>query len=94
MVWVLAISPADGRPLKTYVQFDAGGTIHSIVTVDAPNGVRGMVDVEPGLSAAEVDIPELKPAATDSDLNKVRAVAQNYRVSLPPGAKATLTKVK
>jgi hypothetical protein len=80
--------------MKTYVQFDTDGTIHSIVTIEGPNGVRGMVDVEPGLSAAEVDIPELKPAATDSDLNNVRAVAQKYRVSVSPAAKATLTKVK
>ena len=80
--------------MKTYAQFDVDGTIHSIVTIEGSNGVRGMVDVEPGLSAAEIDIPELKPAATDSDLKNVRAVVQNYRVSVPPGVKATLTKVK
>jgi hypothetical protein len=80
--------------MKTYVQFDREGKIHSIVTVEAPPGVHAMVDVEPGLSVAEVDAAKLKAATTDSDVDKMRALTQEYRVSVPAAAKATLKKAK
>ena len=79
--------------MKTYVQFDADGAIHAIVTVDAPEGVRAMVDVEPGLSVAEVDAAAIKVPTTDSDVDKTRTLIRGYRVSAP-GGKATLTKAK
>jgi hypothetical protein len=80
--------------MKTYVQFDTDGKIHSIVTVEAPHGVRAMVDVEPGLSVAEIDAAELKAATTDSDVDKLRALTQDYHVSVPAAAKVTLKKAK
>jgi hypothetical protein len=80
--------------MKTYVQFDGDGAIHSIVTVDAPEGVRAMVDVEPGLSVAEIDGAGFKPPTTDSEMSNVRALTQGYRVAVPAGTKATLTKAK
>jgi DUF1009 family protein len=80
--------------MKTYVQFNADGKIHSIVTIEAPDGVRAMVDVEPGLSVAEIDTAEFKAAATDADVEKISALTQDYRVSVPAAAKATLTKAK
>ena len=80
--------------MRTYVQFDTDGKIHSVVTIDAPDGVRAMVDVEPGLSVAEIDAAELKAATTDSDVEKIRALSQEYRVSVPAAAKATLKKAK
>ena len=78
--------------MRTYVQFDTGGKIHSIVTVEAPQGVHAGMDVEPGLSVAEIDAAELKAATTDSDVDKIRALTQEYRVSVPAAAKATLKK--
>jgi len=80
--------------MKTYMQFDADGKIHSIVTVEAPDGVRAMVDVEPGLSVAEIDTAEIKTPTTDSEVDKIRTLTHNYRVSVPAAAKATLTKAK
>ena len=80
--------------MRTYVQFDTDGKIQSVVTIDAPDGVRAMVDVEPGLSVAEIDAAELKAATTDSDVEKIRALSQEYRVSVPAAAKATLKKAK
>jgi hypothetical protein len=80
--------------MKTYVQFDAEGKIHSVVTVEAPEGVRAMVDVEPGLSVAEIDAAKLKAPRTDSDVDKIRKLTQGYRVSVRAAAKATLTKAK
>ena len=77
--------------MKTYVQFDADGKIHSIVTVEAPDGVRAMVDVEPGLSVAEIDAAEFKAPTTAAEVDKISRLAHEYRVSVP---KATLTKVK
>ena len=78
--------------MKTYVQFDADGKIHSIVTVDAPDGVRAMVDIEPGLTVAEVDVAELRAPSTDSEVDKVRTLTQDYRVSMSAAGKATLKK--
>jgi hypothetical protein len=78
--------------MKTYVQYDAAGTIQSLVTIDAPEGVRGMVDVEPGLAVAEIDAAELKAPTTDSEVEKIRALIRDYRVSVP--AKPILTKPK
>jgi hypothetical protein len=80
--------------MRTYVQFDADGTIHSIVTVDAPEGVRAMVDVEATLSVAEIDLPEVKAPTTESEVDRLRVLMQGYRVSIPSAAKATLTKAK
>jgi hypothetical protein len=78
--------------MKVYVQFDAAGAVQSIVTVDAPEGVRAMVDVEPGLAVAEIDAAEFQAPTTDSEVEKIRALMKDYRVSTP--AKATLTKAK
>ncbi len=80
--------------MKTYVHFDAAGKIYAIVTIDAPKGVDAMVDVDPGLSVAEIDGPELKAPTTDSDVEKTRALMRAYRVSAPAAAKAKLTKAK
>jgi hypothetical protein len=80
--------------MKTYAQFDRAGAIHSIVTVDAPEGVRAMVDVEPGLSVAEIDASEIKAPTTESDVDKIRALTQGYRVPVPAATKVTLTKAK
>jgi hypothetical protein len=51
-------------------------------------------DVEPGLSVAEIDATELEPPTTGSDVDRIRAVTQDYRVSVPVAVKATLTKAK
>jgi hypothetical protein len=80
--------------MKTYVQFDADGRIHSVVTVEAPEGVRAMVNVDPGLSVAEIDAADLNAPTTDSDVDKIRALTDDYRVSMPAAAKATLRSVK
>jgi hypothetical protein len=80
--------------MKTYAQFDAAGRIYSVVTVDAPEGVRAMVDVEPGLSAAEIDTAEIKTPTTESEVEKIRALMQGYRVSVAAATKAPLTKAK
>ena len=80
--------------MRTYVQFDEDGKIHSIVAVEAPQGVRAGMVVEPGLSVAEIDTAKLKPATTESDVEKIRAMTQEYRVSVPAPAKATLKKAK
>ena len=80
--------------MKTYAQFDADGTIYSIVTVDAPEGVRAMVDVEPGLSVAEIDATDIRTPMAESEVEKTRALMRGYRVSVPAATKATLTKAK
>ena len=80
--------------MKTYVQFDTDGRIHAVVTVEAPDGVRAMVDVEPGLSVAEIESTEFKAPTTESELEKIRALTQDYRVSVPAAAKVKLKKAK
>ena len=80
--------------MKSYVQFGGDGTIHSVVTVDAPEGVRAMVDVEPGLAVAEIDAAKLKAPTTDSEVDKIRLLMQRYRVAVPVAKKATLTNAK
>jgi hypothetical protein len=76
--------------MKTYVQFDANGRIHSVVTVEAPEGVRAMVNVDPGLSVAEIDAADLEAPMTEADVDKIRTLIQDYRISVPASAKATL----
>jgi len=80
--------------MRTFVQFDAEGRIHSVVTADAPEGMRAMVDVERGMSVAEVEIPELNLPTTDAEVEKIRERMQGYRVSIPTSAKPTLIKAK
>jgi len=80
--------------MKTFVHSDSAGGIHVFITVDAPDGVRAMVDVEPGLSVAEIDAGEFKAPATDSEVDKIRALMQGYRAPVSAAAKATLTKAK
>ena len=60
--------------MRTFVHFDVEGRIHSVVTVDAPEGVRAMVAVEPGMSVAEVEFPELlKTPTTEAEVEKIRS---------------------
>ena len=80
--------------MKTYVQFDSEGRIHSVITVDAPDGVWAMVDVEPGLSVAEIDSAEITPPTTEAELTKMLALTQHYRVSAPAMSKAKLEKAQ
>jgi len=76
--------------MKTYVHFDALGSIHSIITVDAPAGVMAMMEPEPGLSVAEIDAPELDSAA--GDVEKTREMAKSYKVDMSAGSRYKLSK--
>ena len=80
--------------MNSYVQFDSAGTIHSVVIIDAPDGVQAGIDVEPGLSVAEIDSSDIKPPTTEAELNELVAFAQNYQVSVPEVAKAELKRAK
>ena len=48
-----------------------------------------MVDVEPGISVAEIDAAQFKAPTTDSAMGNFRALTQSYRVSVPAATKAT-----
>ncbi len=78
--------------MKTYVQFDDAGNIHSVVTVDAPDGVRAMVNVEPGLSVTEIDSAGMTAPTTDAELQNMLALTQHYRVPVAAAAKTRLER--
>jgi hypothetical protein len=76
--------------MKTFVHFDSVGSIHAVVTVDAPDGVTAMLEPEPGLLVAEVDGSEFESAAGEAE--KIREMVKNYRVATPSGPRCRLTK--
>jgi len=76
--------------MKVYVHYDASGAIHGLVTVNAPADRTAMLAPGPGLFVAEVEgeIPGLKPAPYESDMEALRKIAQTLRVATPnPGCR-------
>ena len=65
--------------MRTFAHFDAAGTIHALVSVDAPEGVRAGVVPEPGVFVDEVEGIELKP--TDLDPEAARQVFKTHKVA-------------
>ncbi|MCW5982432.1 MAG: hypothetical protein KIT09_30375 [Bryobacteraceae bacterium] len=81
--------------MKTYVHFDAGGFIHGIVNLDAPEGVTVMMEPEPGRSVAEIDAPELASAGVGSagdNFEKVREFASKHRIDTTSPQRGKLAK--
>jgi hypothetical protein len=76
--------------MKTFVHADASGGIHALITVDAPDGVTIMLQPEPGLMVAEVDAPQLVPAA--DDVEKLRDILKTYVVATPSLPRSRLTR--
>jgi hypothetical protein len=76
--------------MKTFVHFDPGGSIHAIVSVDAPEGVTVMLEPEAGRLVAEIDAPKLE-FRTD-DIEKVREFAKQNKVVTPWSPRCKLTK--
>jgi hypothetical protein len=76
--------------MKVFVQFDAAGSIHSVVTLEAPEGVTVMREPEPGLLVAEAEGAELQQAA--GDVEKIRELVKTYRVATPAGPRCRLAR--
>jgi len=76
--------------MKTFAHFDLQGMIHSVITVEAPEGVVAMLEPEPGRLVAEIDAPQLK--APSEDIEKIQELARRYKVATPSIPRYKLTK--
>jgi hypothetical protein len=76
--------------MKTFVHFDARGTIHSVINLDAPEEVMAMLELEPGKLVAEIDAPQL--TGPSEDIEKMQELARQYKVATPSIPRYKLTK--
>ncbi|HET9756549.1 MAG TPA: hypothetical protein VFP66_08615 [Candidatus Limnocylindrales bacterium] len=73
--------------MRLIAHYDADGTIHALLRVDAPKGISIMVAPEPGLFAGEVDEAELE--ADDGSAEALELMLTRYRVATVPRLKLT-----
>jgi len=67
--------------VKLIAHYDADGTIHALLRVDAPEGISIMVTPEPGLFVGELDDTEL--ATDDGGSEALELLLRSYRVATP-----------
>jgi len=79
--------------MRTFVHLSSGGIIHAVVTLDAPDEVTVMLQPDAGQMVAEVDAPELASASDDDDVEKLREVIKQYKVTPSRSPLLKLTKV-
>jgi hypothetical protein len=68
--------------MKVIAHYDADGTIHALLRVDAPEGITVLVPPEPGLFAGEVDLAGLE-ADDDGSVEALESLLTTYRVATP-----------
>jgi hypothetical protein len=68
--------------MKVIAHYDADGTIHALMRVDAPEGITVLVSPEPGLFAGEVDLAGLE-ADDDGSVEALESLLKTYRVATP-----------
>lgn len=68
--------------MKVIAHYDADGTIHALMRVDAPEGITVLVSPEPGLFAGEVDFAGLE-TDDDGSVEALESLRKTYRVATP-----------
>jgi hypothetical protein len=68
--------------MRVIAHYDADGTIHALMRVDAPEGITVLVSPEPGLFAGEVDLADLE-ADDDGSVEALESLLKTYRVATP-----------
>lgn len=76
--------------MKTFVHYDSSGAIHSLIAVDAPEGVSVALESEPGIFVGEVEGVKLTSGAID--VETVSEIPENYKVALPTSRPLKLVK--
>jgi hypothetical protein len=67
--------------MQLIAHYDADGTIHALLRVDAPEGISVMVAPEPGLFAGELDDAGLE--GDDGSAEALELLLRSYRVVTP-----------
>jgi hypothetical protein len=68
--------------MRVIAHYDAQGTIHALLRVDAPEGITVQVAPEPGIFAGEVDLAGLE-ADDDGSVEALETLMETYRVATP-----------
>ena len=68
--------------MKVIAHYDADGTIHALMRVDAPEGITVMVAPEPGLLSGEVDLAGLE-IDDDGSVEMLESLLKTRRVATP-----------
>jgi hypothetical protein len=66
--------------MKVIAHYDADGTIHALMRVDAPEGITVLVSPEPGLFAGEVDFARLE--RDDGSVEALESILKTYSVAM------------
>jgi len=69
--------------MKIYVQYDAEGNIHSVFSVDAPEGGGAMLAPEPGLLVGEIEAEGIELRSDESDSERLLEIANTYKITTP-----------
>ncbi len=78
--------------MKTFAHHDSDGTIHSLVLVDAPEGVEVMLEPEPGELVTEIEGVELEFERGAENVDAVREFVESYKVAVRPTSPGKLIK--
>jgi hypothetical protein len=76
--------------MKIFAHHDSSGAIHSLIGVDAPEGVEVMLEPEPGVLVTEIEGIELRLDAENVDTE--RAFVESHKVAVGPVSPGTLVK--
>lgn len=68
--------------MRLIAHYDADGTIHSVLRIDAPDGISVMVAPEPGLLVGELDDAGFE--ADDGSVEMLDSLIRDYRVMPMP----------
>jgi hypothetical protein len=68
--------------MRVIAHYDAEGTIHALLRVDAPEGITVQVAPEAGLFAGEVDLTGLE-SDDDGSVEALESLMKTYRVATP-----------
>ena len=76
--------------MQVIAHYDADGTIHALMRVDAPEGITVMVAPEPGLLSGEVDLAGLE-IDDDGSVEMLESLLKTHRVATS-GARLKLAR--
>jgi hypothetical protein len=79
--------------MKTFVHYDAEGTIRALIGVDAPEGVHAGVEPAPGELVQEVEELDVDLANIgELDLEAIDRIGERYRIEPHQPRPAKLVK--
>ena len=69
--------------MKIYAYYDLEGNIHSLLSVDAPEGGSAPLAPEAGLFVSEIEAEGIELKSDESDFETLLEIAKTYKITTP-----------